>query len=63
VKLRRGTETEAEAVEQVAGYLERLGLSSGWLVLFDQRQRRTWKQKLFTRKRKRGGHTIYIIGC
>jgi len=30
VKLRRTTETEAEALKQLADYLDRLGLDEGW---------------------------------
>ena len=63
VKLRRDTETETEAVDQVVEYLGRLGLTEGRLVIFDQRKRRTWKQRLFMKKRKRAGCTIHIIGC
>src|SRR5512147_643179 len=35
VKLRRDSETEQEACEQLARYLDSLGLNEGWLVLFD----------------------------
>ena len=38
IKLRRGKRTEAAALEQLAGYLDRVGLSEGWLVLFDMRK-------------------------
>ena len=37
VKLRRDTETEGEALEQVARYLDHAGLDEGWLVIFDLR--------------------------
>ena len=37
VKLRRDTETEQDAFEQLARYLDSLGLDEGWLVLFDLR--------------------------
>src|SRR5512147_2101305 len=33
VKLRRDTETELEALDQIARYLDRAGLAEGWLVL------------------------------
>ncbi|MBI5544715.1 MAG: hypothetical protein HY901_12560, partial [Deltaproteobacteria bacterium] len=46
VKLRRGRETEKDALEQTGGYLERAGLKEGWLVLFDLRKRGLWRKKL-----------------
>lgn len=46
VKLRRERETEEEALDQLAGYLDRLGLDEGWLVLFDLREGSTWQERL-----------------
>jgi len=38
VKIRRDTETEAEALEQVTRYVDHAGLGEGWLLLFDLRK-------------------------
>ncbi|MFO0610886.1 MAG: AAA-like domain-containing protein [Polyangiales bacterium] len=63
VKLRRDTETEAEAVEQVAGYLASIGEGMGWLVMFDLRSTAPWAERLFTRERAAGGCAVTIVGC
>ena len=63
VKLRRDTETEEEALEQLAGYLDRLGLAEGWLVMFDMREKPTWQERLFMRDVVHEGKTIRIVGC
>ena len=63
VKLRRDSETEAEAIEQVAGYLDRLGLDEGWLVLFDLRASTTWEERLYTRTAAVGPRRIHVVGC
>ncbi len=63
VKLRRDTETEKEALDQIGGYLDTLGLRAGWLVLFDLRKRRSWKEKLKIRKRRHGEHQVWVVGC
>jgi hypothetical protein len=63
VKLRRDTRTEGKGVEQLFGYLETMGLSLGWLVLFDLRKKRSWSERLYLKKRKRGPHTIRVVGC
>jgi len=63
LKLRRDTETEAEALEQVAGYLDTLGLDHGWLVLFDLRKSVAWEDKLFMREVDLGGKVIRVVGC
>jgi hypothetical protein len=63
VKLRRDTETEAEALEQIARYLDHATLDEGWLVMFDLRKEPSWSDKLFTRQIQHAGKTIHLVGC
>jgi hypothetical protein len=63
VKLRRDTETEVEALQQLADYLDRLGLDEGWLVLFDLRSTLPWAERLTTRTVDVGRHRIHVVGC
>lgn len=63
VKIRRDTETEGRALEQLAGYLDRLGLGEGWLVMFDLRKEIAWQDKLFVREVEHAGKQIRIVGC
>lgn len=62
VKLRRDSSTEADAVKQLGRYLDHLGLSQGWLLLFDLRKSPGWKKKLFLRKKKHGAKQIVVVG-
>jgi len=63
LKIRRDTETEADALEQLAGYLDKLGITEGWLVLFDLRKELSWKEKLFIRETSYEGKVIRVVGC
>ena len=63
VKLRRDTETEARALEQVTRYVERLDLEEGWLVLFDLRSTSSWEARLFTRIESVAGRRVHVVGC
>jgi hypothetical protein len=63
VKLRRDTETEAEALEQLLRYLDHLDLHEGWLVLFDLRKGPSWAEKLYTRDERVEGKLIRVVGC
>jgi RecB family endonuclease NucS len=63
VKLRRDTETETDALDQVARYLDHLGLAEGWLVMFDLRKEIPVPEKLFNREVEHRGRTIRIVGC
>jgi Holliday junction resolvase len=62
LKIRRGEGTEAEGVEQLAEYLERLGLKEGYLVLFDRRKKVGWSRKLFERTAEQAGRRIHVFG-
>jgi hypothetical protein len=63
VKIRRDTETEAEALEQVAGCLDRAGLGEGWLVMFDLRKDVPWADRLFLREVEHTAKQIRVVGC
>jgi hypothetical protein len=63
VKLRRDTETEAEALEQVARYLDGLGAGEGWLVMFDLRSTLPWEERLTSRTIDTAGKRVHVIGC
>jgi hypothetical protein len=63
VKLRRGSTTEARALEQVVRYLDRLGLSEGWLVMFDLRKGPDWDEKITQREVEHRGKRVCVVGC
>jgi len=63
VKLRRDTETQADALDQVADYLDLAGLDAGSLVLFDLRREVSWQDKLTVRDVTHAGKQIRIFGC
>ena len=63
VKLRRSTETETDALEQITRYLDGAGLDQGWLVLFDLRKTVDWTDKLFIKSKPHRECIIHIVGC
>ncbi len=63
LKLRRDTETEEEALEQVVRYLHSLGLGEGWLVMFDLRKELSWAEKLTTRTHELDECKVHVVGC
>jgi hypothetical protein len=63
VKLRRDTETEGEALGQVARYLDAMGQGEGWLVMFDLRSKRSWEERLTTETIETSGKRIHVVGC
>jgi len=63
VKIRRDTETEGKALDQVARYLDRVELREGWLLLFDLRKEVSWADNLFLREMEHAAKKIRIVGC
>ena len=47
---------------QLAGYLDSLGLSEGWMAVFDTTSEKTWEEKLYNRDVAFNGKTIHVIG-
>ena len=47
---------------QLAGYLDDLGLSEGWMPVFDENPSKPWDEKLYTRDETCNGKTIHVIG-
>ena len=52
----------AESYAQLAEYLDTLGLTEGWMPVFDEDKSKPWEQKIFTRDEAFGGKTIHVVG-
>lgn len=63
VKLRRDTETESDALEQVTRYLDHVGLDEGWLVMFDLRSTLPWAERLTQRALEVEGKRLVVVAC
>lgn len=64
LKLYRGPKTLEQGMTQLSRYLDRLGERHGWLVTFDQREGRTWEEKLFFKELEgAAGQRITWVGA
>ncbi len=52
----------AKGLTQLGGYMDSLGLTEGWLVLFDQRPRLSWKQRIWREEVAVDGRTMHLVG-
>lgn len=50
------------AIEQTLTYLDEVGEREGWILIFDQRKKRSWKQRLWTGSVERDGHLLRLFG-
>jgi type II secretory pathway predicted ATPase ExeA len=64
IRARDGLEKKrAEGIVQLCGYLDTLGLTEGWLVLFDVREGRTWDDRLWSEDVVHDGKTLHLVGA
>jgi len=61
LKMRRNFSPKASPA-QLAGYLDSLGLSEGWMAVFDDDKSKPWDEKIFPRDEVVDGKTIHIVG-
>ena len=54
--------TIRQGLEQLAGYLDRLGSSAGHLVVFDRTPEKNWDEKVFRREEDHEGKRITVWG-
>ncbi|MBR1588166.1 MAG: ATP-binding protein [Kiritimatiellae bacterium] len=54
--------TGEKSYEQCAKYLDDLGLTEGWMPIFDKSKTKTWDEKIYTRDETFNGKTIHVIG-
>jgi hypothetical protein len=63
LKLRYSDKTYQEGKKQIAGYMDTLNCSEGWLIIFDRRKKTTWRKKIFWKTDKTTEKTIHLVGC
>jgi hypothetical protein len=63
LKIRYNNKTYEEGKKQIAGYMDKMGCTEGWLVVFDRRKRPSWSKKLFWRTDEVDGRIIHTVGC
>ena len=51
-----------DSYKQCAKYLDDLGLSEGWMPIFDKAKDKSWDEKIYTRDETFNGKTIHVIG-
>ena len=52
----------SQSPAQLAGYLDHLGLTEGWMAVFDDDASKSWDEKLYVRDIEFGGKTLHIVG-
>ncbi len=62
IKIRYSDNKVEEGISQLAGYMDRLGIDEGWLLVFDRRKNVDWETKIFWKTKTFNQKTIHVIG-
>ncbi len=62
LKIHYGEKTYKEGWQQLARYMDKLGCSEGWLLVFDRRKTVSWDKKIFWQTHETADKTIYVVG-
>jgi len=63
MKIWYSQKTKPQGITQLANYMDTLGENTGWLVIFDRRTSKSWKDKIYWKTEEVDNKTIYIVGC
>ena len=63
LKIFRGEKSLADGLDQLSGYVDKVGEKSGWLVLFDRDTDKPWHEKIYMKKEILDGKEITVAGC
>ena len=55
--------TVKEGLDQTAAYMDISGTDEGHLVVFDMREERSWRERVYREERERGGQRIVVWGA
>jgi hypothetical protein len=62
LKLYRDEYSREDGLEQTARYLSQLGLSQGYLILFETRSGKTWEERISREVLTVGEKTVILLG-
>jgi len=63
LKIKYSKSVKEKGIEQLAQYMDTVGETEGWLVIFDRNQELSWDEKLYWETAQFQNKTINIVGC
>jgi len=63
LKIRYSEKTYIDGQQKLIKYMDKLGCSEGWLIVFDKRKKPAWKKNIFGKTHIESGKTIHIVGA
>jgi len=63
LKIKQSIRNDAKVLDQILGYMDKLGSNVGWLVIFDKDAGKSWDEKIYMREEAADGKRVTVVGC
>ncbi|MCL2689978.1 MAG: ATP-binding protein [Chitinispirillia bacterium] len=63
LKILQNQKSLGQSLKQVSEYMDKVGSDTGWLVIFDKDDTKSWDEKIYLKKESFEGKTITVAGC
>jgi len=63
LKILQNMRGKAQGIEQILGYMDKVGSDNGWLVIFDRDPGKSWAERIYVKEETAGGKTVTVVGC
>jgi len=63
LKILQNMRSAAKSIEQILGYMDKVGSNEGWLVIFDNDPGKSWDEKIYMREETADGKRVTVAGC
>ncbi len=63
IKIKYSQSVKDKGIKQLADYMDKMGVSEGWLIIFDRNPNKNWDEKILWETTKHQNKTINIVGC
>ncbi|MDR1577157.1 MAG: hypothetical protein LBT86_02850, partial [Deltaproteobacteria bacterium] len=59
----KANQTLNDSLAQIKDYMDICGAKEGWLVIFDNKSKKSWDKKITWKTTPYEGSTIHLVGC
>jgi hypothetical protein len=63
LKILQNEKSRADSLNQISGYMDKVGADAGWLVIFDRDAERSWDDKIYMKEESVNGKRVVVAGC
>jgi hypothetical protein len=63
LKINRGKQSIEKGITQTLRYMDTMGCTEGWLVVFDRDNTKSWDERIYRKTEIVNGKTVNLFGC